>query len=82
MLIDKTHCSDCRNNFYNGNNDIGVSECWHLKDAKLERRLLVHINHCPPYDWGEAKMVPNCYSRPKYVSVKKEALDSHGYWSR
>lgn len=29
------YCSGCRNNFYNGNNDLGVEECCSLKKAKV-----------------------------------------------
>lgn len=37
-MKDKKPCQNCRNNFYNGNNDIGVKQCWSLEDAKLVRR--------------------------------------------
>lgn len=29
------YCAGCRNNFYNGRNDVGVKECWSLKSAKV-----------------------------------------------
>lgn len=32
------HCIGCRNNFYNGHNNIGVSCCWSLKSAKVVTR--------------------------------------------
>jgi len=31
----KKYCVGCRNNFYNGNNQYGIKECWLLKDAKV-----------------------------------------------
>lgn len=31
-------CYGCRQNFYNGNNDMGIQECWFLKSGKLEER--------------------------------------------
>ena len=31
----ETHCSGCRDNFYNGNNPLEIEKCWHLKNAKL-----------------------------------------------
>ena len=31
----KSMCSGCRNNFYNGNNEYGVQECWSFKHAKV-----------------------------------------------
>lgn len=34
----KDHCSGCRNDFYNGNNTLGVKECWSFKSAKVVTR--------------------------------------------
>jgi hypothetical protein len=31
-------CEGCHDNFYNGNNKLGVKECWSLKSAKVVRR--------------------------------------------
>ncbi len=31
-------CVGCRQNFYNGNNTIGVAECWSLKSARICKR--------------------------------------------
>lgn len=33
-------CMGCRQNFYNGNNDLGIDECWSLNKAKLKKREL------------------------------------------
>ena len=35
----KALCLGCRDNFYNGNNPIGVQECWLYKNAKVVRRF-------------------------------------------
>ena len=41
-MIDKQkHCAGCDRNFYNGNNPLGVKECWRLKDAKLVTRYSI-----------------------------------------
>lgn len=32
------HCAGCRDDFYNGNNPMGVKECWMLKTAKIVTR--------------------------------------------
>jgi hypothetical protein len=34
-------CAGCRQNFYNGNNNLGVKECWNLKTAKLRTRFRI-----------------------------------------
>ena len=66
--MDKTHCNGCRDDFYNGNNDLGVSRCWNLDSAKLMWRKEVHINQCPPWT-QKAKRLPSCYSRAQFVYV-------------
>jgi len=34
-------CSGCHNDFYNGNNPMGVTECWGVKTAKLVTRYRI-----------------------------------------
>ena len=80
--ITKGDCSGCRDNFYNGHNELGVKECWCFKDAKMEKRLLIPIHLPPPYNAKEARLMPNCYRGQGYVAVKPDALDSRGFWRR
>ncbi len=35
----KSMCSGCRDDFYNGKNQLGVQECWSFKDAKVVTRF-------------------------------------------
>ena len=79
-MIDAIHCDGCRDDFYNGHNELGVKECWLRKDAKLAERLLIHVNQPPPYLNVKPKMVPTCYKRDRFVTVKPESIDSKGYW--
>lgn len=60
----KTDCNGCYNNFYNGNNNIGVSECWCLKDARVKRRFAIASN-VPTYreNFYEVEK-PGCYRQP------------------
>jgi len=37
----KKYCVGCDSNFYNGNNPLGVKECWHFKDAKVVTRYCI-----------------------------------------
>jgi len=67
--MDKKHCCGCRNNFYNGNNDLGVRECWSFGDAKIIWRKEVHYDQRPPWD-QKAIRKPNCYHKERYVYVK------------
>lgn len=35
---DRRHCKGCEDDFYNGNNPLGVKQCWSLKTARLVTR--------------------------------------------
>lgn len=60
MAKSRAMCSGCRNNFYNGNNDIGVKECWSFKSAKVVTRMRVGTWQPPPYIWNPQKVL-SCY---------------------
>lgn len=38
---DKKYCVGCHDNFYNGNNPMGVKECWGFGTAKVVKRLAI-----------------------------------------
>jgi len=59
-------CYGCRNEFYNGNNELGVQACWSLEGAKRIKRKEVHINQQPPWN-QKAKLLPSCFHRSQYV---------------
>ena len=40
-------CDGCRNDFYNGNNPLGVKQCWSRKTAKAVTRYRIHMNSLP-----------------------------------
>jgi hypothetical protein len=71
------HCAGCRDDFYNGNNPLGVSECWSRKDAKLEARYELHVDapmsgYKKP--WRKVRK-PNCYYRSLFVYISKLAWE-------
>jgi len=35
MKKDKQFCMGCDDNFYNGNNPMGIKECWGFKTARV-----------------------------------------------
>jgi len=83
MTIRKTQCAGCRNNFYNGNNNLSVKECWSFKGAKIVSRIPVGHWENPPYLNKQKVQVPDCYhgegsNRTHYISP--EQIDSRGYW--
>jgi len=40
-MKDKKYCIGCDDNFYNGNNPMGVKECWSFKTAKVKVRYCI-----------------------------------------
>ena len=66
--MSKANCVGCRDNLYNGNNDVGVKECWNFKDAKIEKRKRVPLDQRPPWT-QEAELLPSCYAQKGYVIV-------------
>ena len=61
----------CRNHFYNGNNELGVRQCWNLSSAKTVKRKKVHINQVPP--WNQKPITTlNCFSQPQFVMVEPD----------
>jgi hypothetical protein len=70
-MMDKKHCVGCRENFYNGNNSLGIQECWMLKSAKLILRKAVHRDQRAP--WNQtATEKPSCYRSQDYIYVGPE----------
>ena len=43
------HCAGCRQNFYNGNNPLGVKRCWNLDTARLVKRIVIGVWQNPPF---------------------------------
>ena len=64
-------CFGCRNNFYNGYNDLGVTRCWSLESAKLVMKKEVHFDQIPPWN-QRAALFLSCYHKPRHVYVQPE----------
>lgn len=71
-MKDKKHCSGCEQNFYNGNNQYGVKECWCFKNAKIIMRKKVHVDQQPPWKQKFEKF-PDCYRQKRYAFLNKES---------
>ena len=78
------HCRGCRDNFYNGNNELGVTRCWSFDKKKATVwRIPIGNWENPPYLNKKKVRVPPCWhgegsNRTHYI--KPEALDSQGFW--
>lgn len=40
-MRDTKYCAGCDSNFYNGNNPMGVQECWMLEKAKIVKKWAI-----------------------------------------
>ena len=71
MKCKKSDCIGCRNNFYNGNNPLGVSECWSLKSAVMKTRFELGTN-VPMWIREAYRKVrkPSCYHGKGYVYLE------------
>lgn len=78
-MMTKNSCRGCRNDFYNGNNNLGVKECWSFKTAHLIPLLRISINEPPPYN-KKPTLLPSCRHEAGYVLVRPESLTKEGYW--
>lgn len=70
--MDKLQCIGCYNDFYNGNNNLGVEECWSFADARVITRF--RISTCVPTNirsaWVKVRF-PNCYRQTGYYYADK-----------
>lgn len=71
-MNEPTHCDGCRENFYNGNNDLGVQRCWSLDTAKVVERKFVHFNDVPPWNRQPVETTFSCHRRKGHVSVSPD----------
>ena len=64
------YCSDCEDNFYNGQN---AKECWNLKSAKLVMKKKVGIDDEPPWNHTPIKCL-SCYHEIGFVMVDSKRV--------
>jgi len=69
----KEYCIGCHDNFYNGNNDMGIKECWGFERAKTVTRF--RIGWWAPMDNKDNfwKVTTNdCHKEPgRYADLEK-----------
>jgi hypothetical protein len=61
------YCSGCEDNFYNGNNTVGVKACWNLKKAKVVKKKKIGIDDEPPWEHQPIVTTLSCYHCKGYV---------------
>ena len=76
MTKNTTLCVGCRDNFYNGNNSIGVSECWSLKTARVVFRWRLHWWTAPTASGAFVQVKTyDCHHEPGQYAFEKELPD-------
>lgn len=78
----KNYCSGCRNNFYNGHNQYGISQCWSKKTAKVVWRIPIGFWEKPPYKKKKVRIY-DCYHESgsnRRVFIEDKSLTRDGYW--
>ncbi len=68
-------CLGCADDFYNGNNNLGVKECWNLKSSKVVRLKLVGINDTPPWVHQPILVTLSCHKKRGYVLVEPTRIN-------
>ena len=81
--MDKKHCAGCRQNFYNGNNDMGIKECWMLKTAKVVTRYEIHMD-APMNVRSNYRKVrrPTCFDTGGYSGTGTALLDKIPHYAK
>lgn len=57
-------CVGCTENFYNGNNSIGVSECWMLKSARVVKKWRI--------GYWDSPTIPGIFQQVKVLNCRHE----------
>lgn len=67
----REYCSGCQDDFYNGNNPLGIKECWCHKTAKLVKRYRI-------YWWTPTDKASN-FTEAMVLSCYHDLKNGHGY---
>ena len=66
----KKMCHGCRNDFYNGNNNLGVAECWNFPSSKIVKMKKVGMWDVPPWEHQPVEKVLSCRHESGYVFIE------------
>lgn len=81
-MLDRKYCSGCRNNFYNGNNPHGVTECWSRSTGKVVWRIRIGNFESPPYLNKKRFRAADCWHAESCGDhfIDPTKLSAAGYW--
>lgn len=71
MEKSKALCRGCVDDYYNGNNNDGIAECWSFKSAEVVEKKFVHVSMKPPWNVTPETTL-NCNRRSGYVKVNPD----------
>lgn len=55
------YCVGCHSDFYNGNNPMGIKECWNLDKAKVVSKKKVPLSQTPPWKQPPINVFDCCH---------------------
>ncbi len=71
MIKSTGKCHGCRNDFYNGKNDLGVKQCWSLKGAKVVTRYRIGWWTTPSNTSHKKVRTYDCHHSPGNYAMEK-----------
>ncbi len=72
----KEYCSGCRDDFYNGRQNMTGNECWNFKTAQSVTRYRIHWWTAPTVPGAFQKVQTNsCHTEPGQWGFYKELPD-------
>lgn len=67
----RRYCAGCDNDFYNGHNELGVRQCWHLASARVVWRWRIGWWTQPARGAYRRVRTLTCHSAPgRYAQVE------------
>ena len=63
-------CSGCRDDFYNGHNNLGVNKCWSFDESEIVKVIQVGYWERPPYTDRQIEKRLSCYRKKDCIFYK------------
>lgn len=66
----RSMCSGCKDDFYNGHNNLGIEECSSFPNAEIVKVIRIGFWERPPYRDKPIEKKLSCYRKKDNVFVK------------
>jgi hypothetical protein len=65
------YCTGCRDDFYNGHNELGVTRCWHMASAMVVKARFVPLDALLPHKQRVVKTL-SCHRKAGHCKMLVE----------